>query len=61
MKGKDNNFKVVSFRRQNVADALHWLVNKNPHCKDVHVDQLPLDSLPEHWIPHDLISVETKK
>ena len=35
MKGKDNNFKDVTVRRQNVADALQWLINNNPHYKDI--------------------------
>ena len=35
MEGKDNNFKDVSVRRQKVADALLWLINNNPHYKDV--------------------------
>ena len=35
IKGKDNNFKDVSVRRQHVADALYWLINNNPHYSDV--------------------------
>ncbi|CAH3185622.1 unnamed protein product [Porites lobata] len=31
MKGKENSFKDVTVRRQNVADALQWLVNNNSH------------------------------
>ena len=60
MKGRDNNFKDVSVRRQNVADALHWLLNNNPHYTDVQVNLHSLNSLPENGIPHDLISVETE-
>jgi len=60
MKGRDNNFKDVSVRRQNVADALHWLINNNPHYTDVQVTLHSLNSLPENGIPHDLISVETE-
>lgn len=60
MKGKDNNFKDVSVRRQNVTDALHWLINNNPHYSDVQVNPHSLNSLPENGVPHDLISVETE-
>ena len=35
MQGKDNSFKDVTVRRQNVADALHWLINNNPYYKDI--------------------------
>lgn len=35
MKDKDNNFKDVTVRRQNVSDALQWLINNNPHYKDI--------------------------
>lgn len=60
MKGKDNNFKDVSVRRHNVADALHWLMNNNPHYKDVNINQHSLNCLPENGVPHDLISIETE-
>ena len=60
MKGKDNNFKDVSVRRQNVTDALRWLKNNNPHYSDVKVNPHSLNSLPENGVIHDLISVETE-
>lgn len=44
----------------NVADALHWLINNNLHYTDVQVNLHSLNSLPENGIPHDLISVETE-
>lgn len=59
MKGKDN-FKDVTVRRQNVADALHWLINNNPHYKDIIVNQDSLNSLPLHGVPQDIISIETE-
>ena len=59
MKGKDNSFKDVSVRRQKVADALLWLINNNPHYKDVKINQHSLNNLPDHGVPHDIISVET--
>ena len=58
MKGKDNNFKDVSVRRQKVADALLWLINNNPHYKDVKINHYSLNCLPVNGIPHDLTSVE---
>ena len=60
MKGKDNSFKDVSVRRQKVADALLWLINNNPHYKDVKINQHSLNNLPDHGVPHDIISVETE-
>ena len=51
---KDNNFKDVTVRRQNVADALQWLINNNPHYKDIIVNQDSLNSLPLHGVPQDL-------
>ena len=58
MKGKDNTFKDVSVRRHMVQNALTWLINNNPHYKDVHLNQQCLESLPENGIPNDLISIE---
>ncbi|CAH3122009.1 unnamed protein product [Porites lobata] len=60
MKGKENSFKDVTVRRQNVADALQWLVNNNSHYKDITINQNSLNSLPEHGVPHGLLSVETE-
>jgi len=60
MKGKDNSFKDLSVRKNNVADALQWLINNNPNYKDVRVNQQSLDSLPENGIPQDFILVETE-
>ena len=60
MKGKDNNFRHVTVRRQTVADALQWLIQNNPHYKDVIVNQDSLNLLPEHGVPQELMSVDTK-
>ena len=60
MKGKDNSFKDVTFRRQNVADALHWLINNNPYYKDIIINNNSLNSLPLHGVPQDLLSIETE-
>ncbi|RMX36666.1 hypothetical protein pdam_00024513, partial [Pocillopora damicornis] len=47
-------------RRQRVADALLWLINNNPLYKDVKSNHHSLNCLPEHGVPHDIISVETE-
>ena len=60
MKGKDNSFKDVTVRRQNVADALHWLINNNPYYKDIIINNNSLNSLPLHGVPQDLLSIETE-
>ena len=58
MKGKDNSFKDVTVRRQNVADALHWLINNNLYYKDIIINNDSLNSLPLHGVPQDLFSIE---
>ena len=60
MKGKDNNLKDVTVRRQNVLDALHWLIKNNPYYKDIVINQDSLNSLPLHGVPQDLLSIETE-
>ena len=59
MKGEDNSFKNVAVRRQNVSNALQWLINNNPHYKDINVNQ-HLNCLPENGVTRDLLSVETE-
>ena len=54
-KGKGNNFKDISVRRQKVANTLLWLINDNPHYRDVKISQNYLNCLPEHGVPHDII------
>lgn len=60
MKGKDDSFKDVTVRRQNVADALHWLINNNLYYKDIIINNDSLNSLPLHGVPQDLLSIETE-
>ena len=43
-----------------MENALYWLINNNPHYKDVQINQESLDSLPENGVPQDLTSVETE-
>ena len=37
-----------------------WLINNNPLYKDVKSNHHSLNCLPEHGVPHDIISVETE-
>lgn len=60
MKGKDNSFKDVTVRRQAVADVLYWLINNNPHYKNIIINEECLNSSPLHGVPQDLLSIETK-
>ena len=59
-KGKENSFKDLSVRKQNVADALHCLITNNPYYKDVRVNRQYLEFLPENGVPQDLVSGETQ-
>ena len=36
--GKDNTFKDVNVRRQEVLDALHWLILNNPQYSDIQIN-----------------------
>jgi len=58
MKDKENSFKDILVRKKKVADALDWLINNNPHYKDVKLNQHSLNCLPEDGVPHELASVE---
>lgn len=46
MKGRNSNFKDVLIRRQNIADALLWLINDNLHYKVVKLNYYSWNSLP---------------
>ena len=52
--GKDNIYKDLTVRRQNVSCALHWLVKHNPLYKEITIDYKCLESLPAEGIPCDL-------
>ena len=60
VKGRDNTFRDVTVRKHKVLNALVWLVNNNPHYKDIAVNENALQSLPENGVPPDLLSVETE-
>ena len=45
----------MTVRKQKVLNALVWLVNNNPHYKDIAVNENALQSLPENGVPPDLL------
>ena len=59
VKGRENTFKDVRVRKQNVHNALVWLINNNPHYSELLINQDALNSLPENGVPPDLMTVET--
>ena len=61
MNRKDNSFKDVIIRRSKVQQALNWLIQNNPHYKNVTLDLDSLQSLPVNGVPDDLQTVETKE
>jgi len=52
--GKSHHFHV---RRQNVYNALKWLVQHNPFYKDVNISSQNLDQLPEDGNIEDEITM----
>lgn len=52
--GKDNIYKDLKVRRENVSCALHWLVRHNPLYREITIDYKCLASLPAEGIPCDL-------
>ena len=48
VKGGENTFKDVRVRKQNVRNALVWLINNNPHYSELLINQDALNSLPEN-------------
>ena len=59
VKGRDNTFKDVTVRKQKVHNALIWLINNNPHCSGLTINDDALNSLPDNGVPTDLMTVET--
>ena len=59
MKGRENTFKDIAVRKQNVHNALLWLIQNNRHYADVIVNTEALNSLPENGVPPDLFTVDT--
>ena len=47
VKGKGENKKSFKVRREKVLNALKWLIANNPSYKDVVLDELRINSLPE--------------
>ena len=46
--GNDNQSKDFHVRKQKVSDALHWLVENNPLYKNITIDHVQLNALPEN-------------
>ena len=59
VKGRDNTFRDVTVRKQNVHNALLWLITNNPHYSQLTINEDALNSLPENGVPPDLMTVET--
>jgi hypothetical protein len=59
VKGRDNTFRDVTVRKQNVHNALVWLITNNPHYSQLTINEDALNSLPENGVPPDLMTVET--
>ena len=59
VKGRENTFKDVRVRKQNVHNALVWLINNNLHYSELLINEDALNSLPENGVPPDLMTVET--
>ena len=55
-KAKATILKIYQLEEKKVADTLLWLINDNPHYRDVKISQSYLNCLPEHGVPHDIIS-----
>ena len=59
IRGRDNTFKHVTVRKQNVHNALIWLINNNPHYSELTMNEDALNLLPENGVPSELMTVET--
>ena len=59
MKGWDNKFKDVNVRREKMQVALSWLLQNNPHYKNVTISQHALQSLPVDGVPSEIMTVES--
>ena len=42
VKGRDSTFKNVNLRKQKVHNALLWLMQNNPHYRDITINEHPL-------------------
>ena len=60
VKSRDNTFKDVNVRKQKVHDALLCLIQHNLHYSEVGINEEALKSLPENYIPEDLLTIETE-
>ena len=55
-KAKATILKIYQLEEKKVADTLLWLINDNPHYRDVKISQSYLNCLPELGVSHDIIS-----
>ena len=49
----------MTVRRRKVQDALLWLLQNNPHYKDVTISNHALESLPIDGVPSEIMTVES--
>ena len=56
--GADNTHADFRVRRAKVLSALQWLQSNNPCYKDITIDYMSLQLLPEDGIPSNLLSID---
>ena len=59
VKSRENTFKDARVRKQNVHNAIAWLINDNPHHSELLINEDTLNSLSESGVASDLMIVET--
>ncbi len=57
-RGADNTHTDCRVRREKVLQALQWLMLNNPCYKDITINHVALNHLPEDGIPPELLSVD---
>ena len=56
----DNSHRYFTVCRHQVLEAVSWLKTNNPYFKDVEIDQVAIESLPENGIPSELRYLESE-
>ena len=56
--GADNTHTDCRVHRNKILHALQWLVQNNPCYKDITIDHVAINLLPEDGIPPELLSVK---
>ena len=59
VKGRDNTFKNMNVRKQKVHNALLWLMQNNPHYRDITINEHALQCLPVNGVPSGIMTVES--